>query len=131
MLPPTSSSNYQHSTYQVNPSTAVHSRYRSCYILSSVMPPHWYKHWCLKILKAFESYAAKYFLLQLSTKCPIGFSVSRGECGQTFIKPLNSSKCCYISTMILEKATFSALPWYMQDKHTARKRQATEKIHPL
>ena len=32
------------------------------------MPPHWYTHWCLKILKAFESYAAKYFLLQLSTK---------------------------------------------------------------
>ena len=62
---------------------------------------------------------------------PLGFSVSRGECGQRFIKPQNSSQCCYISTMILEKATFSALPWYMQDKHTARKRQATEKIHPL
>ena len=62
---------------------------------------------------------------------PLGFSVSRGECGQRFIKPQNSSQCCYISTMIVEKATVSALPWYMQDRHTARKRQATEKIHPL
>ena len=51
-----------------------------CNILSSVMPPHWYTHWCLKILKPFESYAAKYFLLQLSTSEPLHLQCSAVQC---------------------------------------------------